>query len=73
MKSLFSEDDKDLALTGKQQQGATFDGSPKPVDCEIANIRSDSERRRIVDSNYMATEMICEKCSGGVLLIDIVN
>ena len=73
MKSLFSEDNRDLALTGKQQEGAALDSSREPVDCQIANIRRHNEKRRTVDSNYMTTEMICEKCSGRVLLIDIVK
>ena len=73
MKSLFSEDNRNLALTGKQQDGAALDSSREQADCEIANIRSHNERRRIVDSNYMATKMICEKCSGRVLLMNILK
>ena len=73
MKSLFSEDNRDLAQTVKQQEGAALDSSREHADCQIANIRSYNERRRIVDLNYMATEVICEKCSGRVLLMNIVK
>ena len=73
MRSLFSEDNRDLALTGKQQEGAALDSSREHADCEIANTRGHNERRRIVDSNYVATEVTCEKCSGRVLLMNIVK
>jgi len=32
VKSLLREDNRDLALTGKQQEGATLDGSREPVE-----------------------------------------
>ena len=75
VKSLYNEDTVGFPLTGKQQEGALADLSPEPVDYETPNIPKSSsiEGRRIVDIEYMAAQMICEKCSGRLHLMDIVQ